>query len=56
MTMYVYCVYPAKSPIYLPSCLKIIETSVVLIIFNGVICDVRASTVVVPFCRSTSGT
>jgi hypothetical protein len=40
--MYVYCVYPAisKSPKQLPSCLKISETSVVLIVFNGVICDV----------------
>jgi hypothetical protein len=26
----------------LPNCLKITETSVVLIVFNGVICDVSA--------------
>ena len=43
MTMYVYCVYPAisKSPKQLPNCLKIAETSVVLIVFIGVICDKR---------------
>ena len=36
--MYVYCVYPAisKSPKHLPNCLKITETNVVLIVFNGV--------------------
>jgi hypothetical protein len=36
--------YPAitKSPKHLPNCLKIAETSVVLIVFNGVICDVSA--------------
>jgi hypothetical protein len=33
--------------------LKIAETSVVLIVFNGVICDVNAYTVNVFFCRST---
>jgi hypothetical protein len=43
--MHVYCVYPAisKSPKQLPNCLKIAETNVVLIIFNGVICDVSVS-------------
>ena len=53
--MYVYCVYPAISngPKHLPNCLKIIETSVVVIVFNGVICDVRAYAVTVSFCRST---
>ena len=52
--MYLYCVYPAipKSP-KLPNCLKITETSVVLIVFNAVICDVSAYTVTVSFCRST---
>jgi hypothetical protein len=42
--MYVYCVYPAmpKSPKQLPNCLKIAETSVVLIVFNGVLRDVLA--------------
>ena len=52
-TMYVYCDYPAisKSPKQLPDCLKIAKTSVVLIVFNGVICEV--STCTVTFCRST---
>ena len=38
--MYVYCAYPtiSKSPKHLPNCLKITETSVVLIVFNGAIC------------------
>ena len=50
--MYVYCVYPAisKSAKHLPNCLKIFETSVILIVFNGVICDVSANTVIVSFC------
>ena len=53
--MTVYCVYSAisKSPKQLPNFLKIAETSVVLIVFNGVVCDVRAYTVTVSFCRST---
>ena len=53
--MYVYCFYSAisKSPKHLSNCLKIIETSVVLIVFNGVICDVRTYTVTVSFCCST---
>jgi hypothetical protein len=33
--------------------MKIAEASVVLIVFNGVVCDVSAYTVVVSFCRST---
>jgi hypothetical protein len=39
--MYVYCVYPAisKGPKQLPNCLKIAETSVILNVFKGVICD-----------------
>ena len=55
MYVYYYCVYPAisKSPQHLPNCLKITETSVALIIFNGVICDVSAYTVIVSYCRST---
>ena len=55
MHVHVYCVYPAisKSPKQLPNCLKIAETNVVLIIFNGVICDVSAYTVTVSFCSST---
>ena len=38
--MYVYYAYPkiSKNPKHLPYCLKITETSVVLIVFNGVIC------------------
>ena len=54
-TMYIYCVYPAisKSPKQLLNFLKIAETSVVLIVFNGVVCDVSAYTVIVSFCRST---
>ena len=41
--MDIYCVYPAisKRRKQLPKCLKIIETRVVLIVFNGGICDVR---------------
>jgi hypothetical protein len=44
-TMYVYCVYTAisKSPKQWPNCLQIAETSVILIVFNRVIRDVRAS-------------
>ena len=49
-----YCVYPAisKSPKQLPNCLKIHETSVVLMDFIGVICEVSAYTVTISFCRS----
>jgi hypothetical protein len=56
-TMYVYCILclscNAKNPKHLPNCLKINETSVILIVFNGVICDVRACTVTVSSCCST---
>ena len=47
--MYIYCVYPglSKSPKQLPNCLKIAETSIVLILFNGVIFDVSAYTVTI---------
>ena len=53
--MYVDCVYPAisKRPKQLPNCLKIAETSVVLIVFNGAICDVSTYTVTISFCLST---
>ena len=53
--MYVNCVYPAisKSPKLLPNCLKIAETSVVLIIFNGAICDISTYTGTVSCCHST---
>ena len=45
-TMYVYCVYPSMSisPKLVPNCLKIVETSVVIIVFNRVLCEVRAYT------------
>ena len=51
--MYEYCVYPAilKSPKQLPNSLKMAETSVVLIVFIGVICDVSAFIVTVSFCQ-----
>jgi len=55
--IYIYCVYSAmsESPKQLPNCMEIAETSVVLIIFKGVLCEVRAYTytVTVSFCRST---
>ena len=40
--MNVHCVYHSisKGPKQLPNCLKIAETNVVLIVFNGAICDV----------------
>ena len=52
-TKYVYCIYLAisKTPKHLPNCLKITETSI-LIVFNGAICDDSAYTVTVSFCRS----
>ena len=37
----------------LPNCLKIAETRVVLIIFNGLICDIGNYTVTVSSCCST---
>ena len=42
--MNVHCVYNSisKGPKQLPNCLKIAETSVVLIVFNGASCDVSA--------------
>ena len=53
--MYVYCVYSAisKGQKQLPNCLKITETSVVLNVFKGVICDVSTYTVTISFCFST---
>ena len=53
--MYIYCVCLAisKSQNQLPNCLKLAETSIVLIGFNDVICDVSAYTVIVSFCSST---
>ena len=42
--MYVYCVYPVmlNSPKQLPNCVKRAETSVVVIVFYGVLYEVRA--------------
>ena len=34
-----------KSPKRMPNCLKIAETSVILIVLNGVLCDVSVYTV-----------
>jgi hypothetical protein len=53
--MYVFCFYPAISerPKQLPNCMKIAESSIVLIVFNGAICDVSTYTVTVSFCHST---
>ena len=50
MTTYVCGIYSAisKSPKHLPNCLNIAKTSVVLIVFNGVIWDVTAYTVPFP--------
>jgi hypothetical protein len=51
----VYCVYPtiSKDPKQLPNYLKKAETSIVLHVFKGVICDASAYTVTVSFCCST---
>jgi len=46
----------SKSPQQLLKCLKIAETSVILIVFNGVICDVRVYTVTVSVALHESGT
>ena len=47
--MYAHCVYPAisESPNQLSNCVKIAEKRVVLIVFNGVICDVSTYTVII---------
>jgi len=47
MYVHVSCVYPAisKYPKQLPNCLTVTETSVVLIVSNGVTCDISAHTV-----------
>ena len=41
-----------KSPKHLPNGMKIIETSAVLNVFHGVICDVNTCTFTVSLCRS----
>jgi hypothetical protein len=43
----------SKSPIQLPNYLKTEEISVVLIVFDGVICEVRAYTVIISYRRLT---
>jgi len=47
--MYAYCVYPAmsKSPNLRPNCLKIAETSAIIIVFNGVLFEIRVYTVTI---------
>jgi hypothetical protein len=48
LTMYLYCVYLAmqKSPKRFPNCLMRTETIVVLIVFNGILYDDRAYSVI----------
>ena len=43
----------SKSPKQLPTSLKRSETSVVLTVFDGVLCDVQAYTVIISYCHST---
>ena len=47
----------SKSPKQLPTSLKRAETSVVLsvvlTVFDGVLCDVQAYTVIISYCHST---
>ena len=53
-----YCVYSAmpKSPNQLSNCLNRAKTSVILSVFDGVLCDVRAYTVTVSVTIHGSGT
>jgi hypothetical protein len=55
MTMHILCLSfnIESSKTKLPNCLKITETSVVLIVFNCVICDISSYTVTVSFYCST---
>jgi hypothetical protein len=55
LTMYIYCVYLVmlKSLKQLPNCLERAESIVVLIVFNGVLCDISIYTVIVFRCSST---
>jgi hypothetical protein len=55
LEMDVYCVYPAmsKSPKQLPNCLKRAKTSVVLVVFDGVLCDTCSNIVTVSYRCST---
>ena len=54
-TMYVYCVYPtmSKIPKQLPNCVKRAETSVILMVFDGVLSEVCAYTVTISYHGST---
>ena len=51
--MYIYFAYPAKwkSTKQLSNCLKIAETNIVLIVFNGVFCELRVYAVPVYFSK-----
>jgi hypothetical protein len=51
--IFVFILWYHKVQKHLPNCLKIAETNIVLIVFNGVICDVGAYPVTVSFCRTT---
>ena len=42
-----------KSTKQLPTCLERAETSIILIVFGDVFCEICAYTVVVSYCRST---
>ena len=42
-----------KNPRHLPNCLKITETSIVLIVFNGIIYHIHPYTVPIFYCLST---
>ena len=58
MYVYMYCIYPAmsKSPNQLPNSLKraetsVAETSVILIVFDGVLCYAHIYTITVSYRR-----
>ena len=49
--MYVYCVYPVmlNIPMQLPNCVKRAEISVVVIVFDGVLYEVRVYTAIASY-------
>ena len=49
--MYVYCVYPVmlNCPMQLPNCVIRAETSVVVIVFDGVLYEIRAYTAIASY-------
>ena len=53
--MYVYCVYPVmlNIPMQLPNCVKRAEISVVVIVFGGVLYEIRAYTAISSYRWST---